>query len=210
MVRSSSGPDPSYYRAAAAAAEEQSSGLNEAIVSDVAGADVVLMKTKPRVTCQPAAINYTLARSYTLRLRQGHISTHTPRSPTPRQIQDGTCIRSSTRTFIFMQRRGVTCKFNTLSLILGLRNRYRKVMQRRGLCVKVHVHVHTHTHTHTHVCTHTHWHQCCLRKVQWVSLVMLTHPPVKRRPNICSAWLQLLGTPASSDPPLGVRGSRRQ
>lgn len=208
MVRSHSGPDPCYYRAAAA---EQISGLNEAIVSDVAGADVVLMKTKPRVTRQPTTINYTLVCSYTLRLRQGHSSAHTPHLPTPRQIQDGTCIRSSTRTFIFMQHCDALCKFNTQNLILGLRNRDRKVIQKRGLCVISFCHgPRARTHTHAHSCAHTHRHQWCLRKVQWVSLLMLTHPSVKRRPNICSAWLQLLCTPASPDPLRGVRGSRRQ
>lgn len=103
MVSSHSGPDLCYYRAAAA---EQISGPNEAFVSDVAGADVVLMKTKPCVTRQPTTINYTLACSYTLRPRQGCISAHTPHLPTPKQIQDGTCIRPSTCTFIFLQHCG--------------------------------------------------------------------------------------------------------
>lgn len=53
---------------------QQIAGLNEAIVLDGAPPDVVLMKTKPRVTCQPATINYALICSHTLRLRQGHTS----------------------------------------------------------------------------------------------------------------------------------------
>lgn len=140
MVRSHSGPDPCYYRAAAA---EQISGLNEAIVSDVAGADVVLMKTKPRVTRQPTTINYTLVCSYTLRLRQGHSRAHAPHLPTRRQIQDGT-----TRTFIFMQHCDALCKFNTQNLILGLRNRDRKVIQKRGIVRHLIMSRSTCTHTH--------------------------------------------------------------
>lgn len=180
MVRSHSGPDPCYYRAA---------DLGTKWSHCFRCCRGWCRSNEDKAMCHTPTYNYKLhacVQLHTQTEARSHQRSHTAFADSQ---TDTSWHRSSTRTFIFM----LHCiEFNTQNLVLGLGNRDRKVIQKRGLCVISLCHS---SRARTHA--HTQRHQCCLRKVQWVSLVMLTHPSVKRRPNICSAWLQLLCTPAS-------------
>lgn len=100
---------------------------------------------------------------------------------------------------------GVICKSSRQSLKTGIgKSCSRKEIVLHFIISRSFLFIHSpHTplpSTHTPIHTPIHTGRCCLTKVRWVSVVMLTHPCVKRRPNICCSWLRLLSTPAASDP----------
>lgn len=142
MVRSHSGPDPCYYRAA---------DLGTKWSHCVRCCRGWCRSNEDKAMCHTPTYNYKLhacVQLHTQTEARSHQRSHTAFADSQ---TDTSWHRSSTRTFIFM----LHCiEFNTQNLVLGLGNRDRKVIQKRGLCVISLCHSsRARTHAHTHAAT---------------------------------------------------------